>query len=277
MQKQMKMEMQKSDTDNGKWVTYNYRNWNDWTDTDNRENKNASVEKYRGFYVGRYEAGEPKTAEFYNDIEGSTYWQDIYETDISATYGDNTNKPDKNKTYADTYKKKNVTTQKGQDLLPVSKKNTPSWNFISQENAKIVSENMYRNSKTINSYLIDGVAWDTITGWMTSDEKSDVSSTDWGNYRDAYYTVNGIYARHEGKVTLDGVGWRYFPAYVYNKGTYEKNYDSKERLEIATGTSERNKKKNIYDLAGNMWEWTTEVGRHGSDSIEYAVLRGRWL
>ena len=54
-------------------------------------------------------------------------------------------------TYIDTYRIKNKTKQEEDDLLPVSKKNTPSWNYISQINSKIASENMYGKSKTVIS------------------------------------------------------------------------------------------------------------------------------
>ena len=36
--------------------------------------------------------------------------------------------------------------------------------------------------------------------------------------------------------------------------------DNQNRLELSTGMSEDFKAYNIYDLAGNMWEWTTETG-----------------
>ena len=37
--------------------------------------------------------------------------------------------------------------------------------------------------------------------------------------------------------------------------------------------------KNIYDMAGNMWEWTTEIGQHHTTENQteneyYAVIRG---
>ena len=47
-----------------------------------------------------------------------------------------------------------------------------------------------------------------------------------------------------------------------------------EMIEIPTGSSERNFSNNIYDFAGNMWEWTTENGKHGGPSSTYGVLRG---
>ena len=272
-----------ADTGNGGWKTYYYRNYSDWQDNAGEATvtsaKANSVATYGGFYVGRFEAGEPTTANFYNDKDGSTYWQIHYNEDASINYGDNTNKPDASKTYKDTYKTKNVTEQDGKKLLPVSKKNTPSWNYISQTNSKTVSENMYGESKTIKSYLIDGTAWDTITQWVSdSTKKSVTDSTAWGNYFDSSYTLKGLYARHQGRTAKDNV-WRWFPAYVYNNGSYTKG---SEYTEVATGVTvegdpTRNSACNIYDMAGNMWEWTTETGKHDSkatDATNYAVLRG---
>ena len=43
---------------------------------------------------------------------------------------------------------------------------------------------------------------------------------------------------------------------------------------MATGASNATKVKNIYDIAGNMWEYTTEVGNHNGTTPKLAVLRG---
>ena len=138
---------------------------------------------------------------------------------------------------------------------------------------------MYGESKTVKSYLIDGTAWDTITQWVSdSTKKSVTDSTAWGNYFDSSYTLKGLYARHQGRTAKDNV-WRWFPAYVYNNGSYTKG---SEYTEVATGVTvegdpTRNSACNIYDMAGNMWEWTTETGKHDSkatDATNYAVLRG---
>ena len=50
-------------------------------------------------------------------------------------------------------------------------------------------------------------------------------------------------------------------------------YSYTTSLELTTGAVEDYKVKNIYDMAGNMWEWTTEEGRHNA-SGSFAVLRG---
>ena len=56
-------------------------------------------------------------------------------------------------------------------------------------------------------------------------------------------------------------------------------YTLDSRIEIPTGSYEGFKLKNIYDLAGNMFEWTTEVGNHQTSTEtksngSYAVYRG---
>ena len=56
---------------------------------------------------------------------------------------------------------------------------------------------------------------------------------------------------------LTGKTYRWYPAFTWSKGEYNKK--SGDRFEIATSSSERNKANNIYDFAGNMWEWTTET------------------
>ncbi len=250
------------DTGNGKWKTYQYRHYkNEWEDTNG---KAESVAQNKGFYVGRYEAGIPKEAPFYSDEDGSTYWQQAYSNndlgENSLTQGD----------YANTCKDKNVTTYK-----PVSKKNTPSWNYIGQINAKEVSSKMYGEEKGVTSQLIDSYAYDTIAQWLSNSSYNVTNSTSWGNYVNADYEINGLYAKHEGKNDSTNT-WRLYPAYTWSKGTYSKK--NGDRFEIATGSIERNKANNIYDFAGNMSEWTTETRTDGNSSIipenMFAVIRG---
>ena len=225
------------------WKSYLYMNYKDWTD----ENMNIdSVSKYGGFYVGRYEAGIPNNAPFYANADGDVY----------ITQGRNTT-----------------------EYIPVSKRNNPSWNYISQVNAKIVSENMYRNSISVESSLIDSYAWDTTVNWMESKKTGiAMNSINHGNYSDSdIYVLNGLYA--ELHYIPETFAIKEFPT-EYKKGTLEITPASiNEELtiyELATGATEDTKILNIYDMAGNMWEWTTEVGNHGAeiDTTQYCVIRG---
>ena len=247
---------------------YFYKDYTDWTDDGG---DSASVSKYGGFYVARYEAGIP-IDDFYKDGVVDTYYRTS---------------------------EKNVSTDN-----PVSKANTPSWNYISQENAKIVSTNMYENNTSVTSSLMDSYAWDTIVEWM---EKNNLgialNSTNYGNYSDSNITVdNAIYALHryeEAKVD-SSYNNNFTIATTYRKGkittgiislndtslrdNYEfTNYDDENYTysiltELATGAADETKVNNIYDMAGNIWEWTTETGYwNGTTTTERAVIRGGFM
>ena len=107
------------------------------------------------------------------------------------------------------------------------------WNYVSQIEALEKSKEMYTGIST----LLTGAAWDRTLGWLketgvvTSFEIVADSST-WGNYSDDKFpNTTGL---------------------------------------INTGKYDETKRNNIYDLAGNLWEWTTEASY-----TTFRVNRGR--
>ena len=60
-------------------------------------------------------------------------------------------------------------------------------------------------------------------------------------------------------------------------GTGGTTNDSRAtRQLLMTGASTQCMKYNLYDVAGNAWEWTEEVSYYGGNAAtEYRVLRGR--
>ena len=245
---------------NTDWSAYQWE-YNNKTWTDGEENievngekktvseiKSKSVNTNKGFYVARYEAGVP------GEIESFSGTQEEYIYYLG--------------------KEKNTDKYK-----PVSKKGYPAWNFISQKNAVEVSKAMYANNSTVNSYLIDSHAWNyickNILGSKDKGNKNITNSTDWGNYKDntttKYENLEVLYAVHEYNNK-----WIY--AKSYSKGLIPNEARTgNNRLELATGASDDFKAYNIYDMAGNMWEWTTETGKmtNGTNSsTTYAAIRG---
>mgnify|MGYP004631211853 CR=1 FL=1 len=234
-----------------------------------------SVKKYGGFYIARYEAGLPENDKLWAKEDGATYgWTNNQAAGSLNGTRDTTS------------------------MIPVSKKNNASWNRISQKNAVKVSEKMYEGSKTVTSSLVDSYAWDTILEWYTKTGTNCTSSTSYGNYYDTPFgktteanklsLKNVLYAVH----TYDDTkGWKTYAAnyHLTTKDLSASEMDPKKEkvdnvrtvYEIGTGGSEYTKKNNIYDMAGNMWEWTTEVGDHSVTNTvasetkgNYAVLRG---
>ena len=123
------------------------------------------------------------------------------------------------------------------------------WNKIDYTNAKTVSENVISTSE-VQSGLITGKQWDTMLKFIGSAGVNvDTDCSSWGSYfNKTGYTISGYY-RTQNK------------DYVYTKGTYTKS--SSGYLLLETGkfgeVVSEGSPKNIYDVAGNVWEWSTEI------------------
>ena len=223
-----------------------------------------SIKKYEGFYIGRYEAGIPEEAKvFYRNPKG---------TDL--TY-DSSNRGQTNEAGLNIIK----------NLKPVSKKGVQAWNFITQPNSKIVAENMYKASSeetSVGSYLVDLQAWNHICENIYGKTGKDINnSTAWGNYINNTSvfekTVEGLWANHGYRSSP----WGLFPSLTYSKGAVNVKGESEKTgaenqvnvIELPTGASEDFNNYNIYDMAGNMVEWTT--GHNINGETMYVVPRGR--
>ena len=151
------------------------------------------------------------------------------------------------------------TSSSGTTDVVLSKANKYPYNRISQidsiEKAKTIS-----NGKTnVIASLINGAVWDRTLNWLeetkavTRAELFD--STSWGNYINSQFELTGKYSTNYGDTFTDSTT------------STPKPQDSEYLL--GTGVSEYTKRNNIYDLAGNCWEWTTE-----SYSSSARVVRG---
>ena len=113
--------------------------------------------------------------------------------------------------------------------IPVIKKDATVWTNISYTNSKASAESMIKN-EYVQTGLITGKAWDTTCHWIEDSLKSINES--------ASLTESRYYGNYNNSLS---------PANE-NSGT-----------KITAGFSENWKVKNIYDLAGNVWEWTSEA------------------
>ncbi len=134
--------------------------------------------------------------------------------------------------------------------------------------AVYLCNNLYSSTNTnygATSMLCTGASWDSMLDFIKDSSHSVTDSTTWGNYGySETYTINrGKYAElNTSNYTLGNF------QDVVNEYPKEKG----KSILLTTGATERNCSRNIYDVAGNVYEWTTE-----SNSSSLRVRRGRQL
>ena len=232
-----------ADTNNVGWLT----------SEEYAELKNSmlkSVYENGGFYVGRYEAG------------------------IDTTTGTNrTSNTDKNSDGKYTMP----------STVPLSKADAYPYTWVTRTQAQNLASNV--NSGTKTSSLMFGVQWDLVLAFMSKDTAKITSTsiltsnrTTIGNYMDSTFQLSqtGKYA------TLSN--WKL--SSTWNPSTRSTtNFVDSSRNKIAqstsgngilvtTGTSEKNKVMNIYDVAGNVGEWTLE--KTSDTSLPCASMEGNF-
>ena len=231
-----------------KEYTKTYRGGTSFTDTWYADDKNEgwlseteyktlknsmlkSVYENGGFYVGRYEAGIDTTT-------GTN--RTSIESQVDGKYPVPT-------------------------TAPVTKADAYPYTYVTRTQAQNLASNV--NSGTKTSSLMFGVQWDLVLAFMhnkgnIADSTLTSNSTTIGNHMDSTFQLSqtGKYA------TMSD--WEL--SSTWNPSTTSTtNFVDSSRNKIAqsssgngilvtTGTSEKNKVMNIYDIAGNVWEWTLE-------------------
>ena len=139
-----------------------------------------------------------------------------------------------------------------------------SMSSIGTTGAVYLSNSLYNtNEYGATSMLCTGASWDSMLDFIKDRDHSVTDSTTWGNYKNSetFEITRGAYAVYNNNTlgSFNNVGSK-----------YSKMKDTS--ILLTTGATERNCSKNIYDVAGNCFEWTTE-----SSSSRYRVIRGRRL
>ena len=136
---------------------------------------------------------------------------------------------------------------------PVIKQNAYPYNYVTCSQAQTLASNM--ESGNYNTSLMFGVQWDLVLkyletkGTAQADLKKD--STSWGNYSNNLWNITN----ENLKYAPNGSGWT---------SATEKAKVSKSGILLSTGASDDFSKQGIYDLAGNVWEWTLEYTSYSS-------------
>ena len=203
-----------------------------------------SVYENGGFYVGRYEAGikENRTGEPGTNSDGKYTIEGM--------------------------------------PAPLSKADAYPYTWVTRTQAQNLAQNV--NSGTKASSLMYGIQWDLVLAFMSKDKAKITSteiltkdSTTIGNYMNSAFQLSqtGKYA-----ICLNYVAnskWNTSTTVTANfvDASRKKIVQSLEGngILVTTGTSEQNKVMNMYDIAGNVVEWTLE---NSSPTYAPCVYRG---
>ena len=178
-----------------------------------------SVYENGGFYVGRYEAG------------------------IETTGTNRTSNTDKNS------EGKYITPS----TTPVSKADAYPYTYVTRTQAQNLASNV--NSGTKTSSLMFGVQWDLVLAFMSKDTAK-ITSTDVltkdsitiGNYYNNLWTIKNANAKYS---TNNG------STFTTCQNPFKK--ESSSKILLTTGADSSFSVQNIYDIAGNVDEWTLET------------------
>ena len=158
------------------------------------EDEKTSVERYKGFYIGRYEAG------------------------------------DKESTKSKTLRSSNDVTK-----TVTIKANQAPYNYVTRTQAVSLAEGFAtKQGYKAKTKLVSSYAWDTTIAFIEKTVNNYGSSSSQGNY----YNTSVNYKD------------------ITDESKPEKTKAENSSLLVATGQT--TPVCNIYDMGGNVWEWTTE-------------------
>ena len=147
---------------------------------------------------------------------------------------------------------------------PVIKQNAYPYNYVTCSQAQTLASNMEHGDRTTS--LLFGVQWDLTLKYLekkgTSQADLKTNSTSWGNYQNNAWNITNENLKYAEYKNSSIQPWT---------NATEKSKTSSESILLSTGADDSFSKMGIYDLAGNVWEWTLE---YTSDTTYPCADRG---
>ena len=133
---------------------------------------------------------------------------------------------------------------------PVTKADAYPYTYVTRTQAQNLASNV--NSGTKTSSLMFGVQWDLVLAFMhnkgnIADSTLTSNSTTIGNYNDNLWTIKNANAQYS---------TNYGSTFTACPNPFKKETSSS--ILLTTGADSSFSVQNIYDIAGNVWEWTLE-------------------
>ncbi len=140
---------------------------------------------------------------------------------------------------------------------PVIKQNAYPYNYVTCSQAQTLANNMESGNYT--SSLMFGVQWDLVLKYLetkgTAQADLKTNSTTWGNYSNNLWNITNADSK-------------YYSSSKWTSGAYGTK-SSNSNILLSTGASDTFSKQGIYDLAGNVEEWTLEKTSNSSTPCAY--------
>ena len=172
------------------------------------EDEKTSVERYKGFYIGRYEAG------------------------------------DKENTEAKTLRSSNDVTK-----TVTIKANQAPYNYVTRTQAVSLAEGFAtKQGYKAKTKLVSSYAWDTTIAFLQKVNSDYGNRSAEGNYSDTTFSYTDITGASQTKAS---------------------------NSQVLVPTGQTTPVCNIYDMGGNVWEWTTES--YSYTGFPYARRGGYYL
>ena len=160
-------------------------------------------------------------------------------------------------------------------LQALSKANVYPFNYVYCGEAQTLASGINNIDSQYNSSLMFGIQWDLVMKYLenkgvTSDDLK-VNSNDWGNCYNSSFVIN----RGKYSITSPYSSFINYTIATNNYVTAVDNVSTKlnnKSVLLTTGASNVNVKQNIYDLVGNVLEWTLEHSKYVA--YEQSASRG---